>query len=98
MATKKNAEAANKAENNEAVNSGTVTEKNEATGGNAVKKAENESVYTVNEFAKASKTAFDKPYSPDIVRAAMKMAGKTEATKSEAAEIIKRFLGKEKEE
>lgn len=98
MATKKTAEAANTAENKEDVNSSTATEKNEATGGNAVKKAENESVYTVNEFVKASKTAFDKPYSPDIVRAAMKMAGKTEATRSEAAEIIKRFLGKEKEE
>lgn len=97
MATKKTAEAANTAENKEAY-SNTATKRNEATGGNEVKKAENESVYTVNEFAKASKTAFDKPYSPDIVCAAMMMAGKTEATKSEAAEIIKRFLGKEKEE
>lgn len=97
MAAKKSTEAVNAAENSEVVNSTIEAKENDATGNNAAKKQEDVSVYTVDEFVKASGTAFDKAYSPDIIRAAMKMAGKTQATRAEAAEIINKFLGKGKE-
>ena len=51
--------------------------------------------YTAAEYARASEKIFDKAYSPDIITAAFKMAGKTEATKAEAAEIVGKFLNKE---
>ena len=92
MATKKAVEAANTAENNEPLNSIAEKEKNEA----AV--SEGESIYTINEFAKAAATAFERPYSPDIVRAAFLLAGAKEATKKEASVIIKKFLGEEVKE
>lgn len=93
MATKKAVEAANTAENNEPLNSIAKEEKNEST---AV--SEGESIYTINEFAKAAATAFERPYSPDIVRAAFLLAGAKEATKKEASVIIKKFLGEEVKE
>lgn len=54
-----------------------------------------EAVYSAAEYAKAAAKVFDKPYSPDIVMGAFKMAGKTTATKAEAAEIVSKFLKKE---
>ena len=38
---------------------------------------------------------FDGKYSPDIVRAAFAVAGKKEATKAEAEELVKKFANKE---
>ena len=98
MATKKAVEAANTAENNEPLNS--IAEKeNEARPGNeSTAVSEGESIYTINEFAKAAATAFERPYSPDIVRAAFLLAGAKEATKKEASVIIKKFLGEEVKE
>lgn len=96
MATKKSVEAANAAENNEPLNSITDTENNEARPGNEVTEASGGKVtYTVNEFVKAASTAFERPYSQDIVRAAFFAAGVKEATKKEASNIIKEFLGEE---
>lgn len=48
--------------------------------------------YSVDEFAEASK-AFDT--SPDVIRAAFLVAGKTEATEEEAKKLINRFKKKE---
>ena len=49
----------------------------------------------MEEFVKAADSVFGKHYSPDIIRAAMKVAGKTEATKEEAKKIISEFAEKE---
>ena len=99
MATKKPVEAANTAENNEPLNSIAEKEKNEARPGNeSTAVSEGESIYTINEFEKAAATAFERPYSPDIVRAAFLLAGAKEATKKEASVIIKKFLGEEVKE
>ena len=58
MATKKAVEAANTAENNEPLNSIAKEEKNEARPGNeSTVVSEGESIYTINEFAKAAATA-----------------------------------------
>lgn len=96
MATKKAVEAANTAENNELLNFIAEEEKNEARPGNeSTAVSEGESTYTINEFAKAAATAFERPYSPDIVRAAFAVAGKKEATKAEAEELVKKFANKE---
>lgn len=97
MAVKKTAEAANTAENSEVVNSTTEQAKNESAGNNEAKQKEDTSVYTVSEFIKASGKVFAKPYGPDIIRAAFKIAGKTQATKKEAVEIVNKFLGHDKE-
>lgn len=86
-------------ENNEPLNSIAEKEKNEARPGNeSTAVSEGESIYTINEFAKAAATAFERPYSPDIVRAAFLLAGAKEATKKEASVIIKKFLGEEVKE
>ena len=62
MATKKAVEAANTAENNEPLNSIAEKEKNEARPGNeSTAVSEGESIYTINEFAKAAATAFERP-------------------------------------
>lgn len=99
MATKKVVEAANTAENNEPLNSIAEEEKNEARPGNeSTAVSEGESIYTSNEFAKAAATALERPYSPDIVRAAFFSAGVKKATKKEASIIIKKFLGEEVKE
>lgn len=52
-------------------------------------------LYGVEEYARAAGKVFSKPYSPDIVRAAFAVAGKKEATKAEAEEIVKKFANKE---
>lgn len=99
MATKKAVEAANTAENSEPLNSIAEEEKNEARAGNESTAAtEGESTYTISEFVKAAATVFERPYSPDIVRAAFLLAGVKEATKKEASVIIKKFLGEEVKE
>lgn len=65
-------------------------------------KAENEAaeklttpVYTAEEYARAATKVFEGKYSPDIVRAAFAVAGKKEATKAEAEELVKKFANKE---
>ena len=99
MATKKAVEAANTAENNEPLNSIAEKEKNEARPGNeSTAVSEGESINTINEFAKAAATAIERPYSPDIVRAAFLLAGAKVATKKEDSVIIKKFLGEEVKE
>lgn len=87
--------AAETAGNSEVVTSSTEAKKNEATGSNEARTQSDDSVYTVDEFARASATVFSKPYSPDIVRAAFFVAGKKSATKAEAEEIIRKFASKE---
>ena len=52
-------------------------------------------VYTAEEYARAAAKVFDGKYSPDIVRAAFAVAGKKEATKAEAEELVKKFANKE---
>lgn len=52
-----------------------------------------EPLYTVEEFAKAPQTLGVN--TPDLIRAAFKTAGKTEATVSEANAILKKFKSKE---
>lgn len=48
-----------------------------------------ESVYTVDEFTGAAGTLFG--CSPDLVRAALRLAGKTEYTRNDALGIVKEF-------
>lgn len=50
------------------------------------------STYTVDEFAAAPKVL--EVSSPDIIRAAFKVAGKTEATVEEAKKIVSSFKKK----
>lgn len=50
-------------------------------------------VYTAAELAKASESIFG--YSPDIVTAALRVAGVTATTVAEAEKIIKEFANKE---
>jgi hypothetical protein len=49
--------------------------------------------YTAAELAKAAKKVFKT--SPDIVTAALRMAGVTSATVAEAEDIIKKYANKE---
>lgn len=93
MATSKKSTEAVKTEENAKVSITVSTqEKNENDGNIEATDANNEVTYTVAEFAGASKTVFDKPYSPDIINAAFKTARKTSATKREAAKIVSKFL------
>lgn len=52
-----------------------------------------ESVYTVDELAACSMTVFKA--SPDIVRAALRLAGVNKTTQKEAARIVEAFRKKE---
>jgi len=52
-----------------------------------------ESVYNASEFTSAARVKFNT--SPDIVAAAFKVAGKTEATLTEAQKIVQEFLKRE---
>ena len=54
-----------------------------------------EPVYSVSEYASAADKVFSRPYSPDIIVAAFASAGKKEATKAEAEEIVRNFANKE---
>jgi hypothetical protein len=96
MATNKKAAdsvAANETEQTDVSVNGKETAGN---GGNPeATEAKEDVTYTAEEFAKASETVFDKPYSQDIVSAAFRMAGKSSATKKEAAKIVGKFLNKE---
>lgn len=57
------------------------------------KKKEAESTYTALEFAEAAGTGmFEADVTQDIITAAFFVAGKQEATKAEALEIVKSFL------
>lgn len=94
MAKSKATEAAETVETEQVNNSMAEPEK-DGNGANGEAAGANEAVYTAAEFAKAAAKVFDKPYSPDIVSGAFKMAGKTTATKAEAAEIVGKFLNKE---
>ncbi len=58
----------------------------------AVKNKSDEPLYSVSDLAKASKVFNTTPY---VVATAMKLAGKTQATQSEALKIIKDFVNKE---
>jgi hypothetical protein len=51
--------------------------------------------YTVEEFAAGAGTIFDEAVSPDIVTAALRVAGVKKTTKSEAKKIIDKFKTKE---
>lgn len=51
--------------------------------------------YTAAEYAKAAEKVFTEKYSADLVRAAFAVAGKKEATKAEAEELVKKFANKE---
>lgn len=95
MARTKSAEAAVQEKSGTEVISSTEAKENGAAGGNEAKKGENTSTYTVDEFVKAADSVFGKHYSPDIIRAAMKVAGKKVATKEEAKKIISEFAEKE---
>lgn len=95
MARTKSAEAAVQEKTGAEVISSTGADKIGAVGGNEAKKAEDTSTYTVDEFVRAADTVFGKKYSPDIIRAAMKMAGKETATRSEARRIVTQFAEKE---
>lgn len=96
MAAKTKAvEAAQTAENVQADISPEGERKAENGGTTKASEAKETVTYTVKEFARAAATVFDKPVHQDIVSAAFKMAGKTEATKAEAAELVSKFLNKE---
>ncbi len=58
----------------------------------AVKNKSDEPLYSVSDLARASKVFNTTPY---VVATAMKLAGKTQATQSEALKIIKDFVNKE---
>ncbi len=94
MAKNRAAEAAEAVETEQVGNS---TAEPERAGNGAAGEATGteEVVYSAAEFARAAAKVLDKPYSPDIVIGAFKMAGKTTATKAQAAEIISKFLKKE---
>lgn len=94
MANNKTTEAAETVKNEKVNNTQSEPKKAENGAAGEAKEAK-EAVYSAAEFARASAKVFDKPYSPDIVKGAFKMAGKTAATKAEAAEIVSKFLKKE---
>lgn len=54
-----------------------------------------EAEYTVEEFTANARAVFGEAISPDIVTAALKVAGVTKTTKSKATEIINKFRKKE---
>ncbi len=54
-----------------------------------------EPVYTLSEFVKAADKVFERAIHPDIITAAFSMAGKADATKEEAANIVSNYLNKE---
>ncbi len=58
----------------------------------AVKNKSDEPLYSVSDLAKAAKI-FNA--TSDVVIAAMKLAGKSQATQEEASKIIKDFINKE---
>lgn len=60
-----------------------------------VEEAAHEAEYTVEEFTANARTVFGEAISPDIVTAALKVAGVTKTTKSKATEIINKFRKKE---
>ena len=95
MARTKSAEAEVQEKSGTEVNSPTEAKENGAVGGNEAKSKKEESTYTVEEFVKAADSVFGTHYSPDIIRAAMKVAGKDTATKAEAKKIISEFAEKE---
>lgn len=68
-----------------------VVEKAQAVVEEAVPEAE----YTVEEFTANARAVFGEAISPDIVTAALKVAGVTKTTKSKATEIINKFRKKE---
>lgn len=94
MATKKATDTAGAAENVQANISPAETVQAE-NGAAETPTAASGPVYTVEEYARAAGKVFTEPYSMDIVRAAFAAAGKTEATKAEAEELVKNFANKE---
>lgn len=52
-----------------------------------------EPLYTADELAAAARTQFNT--APEVVKTALKMAGKTKATQPEAVKIVKAFLERE---
>lgn len=73
----------------------TVNAGGEPTAQPVKKKETVESKYSLAEFSKAASTnaaLFGEGVTPDIVTAAFFVAGKQEATKTEAKEIVKSFL------
>ena len=68
-----------------------ATKKTEAT--ETTEQAVQEAEYTVAEFAAVAATVFNA--SPDIVTAALRVAGIEKTTKSAALEIVEKFRKKE---
>lgn len=95
MARTKGAEDTVQEKSGAEVNSSTGDKENGAVGGNDSKKNKDTSTYTVEEFVRAADSVLGKHYSPDLIHAAMKVAGKEMATKAEAKEIISNFAKKE---
>lgn len=91
----KSAKAAEAVETEQVDISQAEAEKNEARGNTEAKSNANSVTYTVEEFAKAAVTVFERPIHQDIITGAFNMAGKKEATKAEAAKLVSEFLGKE---
>ena len=56
---------------------------------------QDEVMYSVNEFASAAEAVFGKGTSPDTVRAALRVAGLTQATKTQAKKLVTAFAKKE---
>ena len=54
-----------------------------------------EETYSIDEFAAASASLFEKGYSPDLVRAALKLSGKEAFTRAEGKKIVETFAKKE---
>lgn len=57
--------------------------------------AKDEATYTVDEFVAAGDAVFEAGTSPDIIRAAFRVAGITSATVAEAKKLVKAFAEKE---
>lgn len=57
--------------------------------------AKEEVTYSADEFASAAEAVFGKGTSPDIVRAALRVAGVSHATKDQAKKLVVAFAKKE---
>ena len=58
------------------------------------KKSVSESVYTVKELAASAEAVFGENVKKECVIAAFRAAGKTQGTKAEAQEIVRKFMKK----
>lgn len=100
MATKKNYIAAEPApqEAEEAAKAETAPKEAEQEAAPEAVPEVKEPVYTAAEFAAAASKVFGKGTSPDLVRAAFRVAGITSATVKEAKELVEKFANREVKE